>query len=88
MMRIDWFSGGFGLAALISFAVWVLVMVGVVILFVVGIRWLLRNGGTGGGYGPGRPPAEDPALAVLRERFARGEIDATEFEERKRTLGG
>ena len=24
----------------------------------------------------------------LRQRFARGEIDATEFEERKRTLGG
>ena len=33
-------------------------------------------------------PAEDAALAMLRERFARGEIDATEFEERKRILGG
>jgi putative membrane protein len=36
--------------------------------------------------GPDAPPA-DTALAVLRERYARGEIDATEFEERKRRLG-
>ena len=32
------------------------------------------------------PP--DPALTALRERYARGEIDTTEFEDRKRTLGG
>ena len=31
---------------------------------------------------------DDGALAVLRERYARGEIDAAEFEERKRTLSG
>jgi putative membrane protein len=36
--------------------------------------------------GPDAPPA-DTVLAVLRERYARGEIDATEFEERKRRLG-
>jgi uncharacterized membrane protein len=40
--------------------------------------------------GPGATnrPGDDTALALLRERFARGEIDATEFEERKRTLAG
>ncbi len=31
---------------------------------------------------------DDTALELLRQRYARGEIDATEFEERKRTLGG
>ena len=36
--------------------------------------------------GPDAPLA-DTALAVLRERYARGEIDAAEFEERKRRLG-
>jgi putative membrane protein len=34
------------------------------------------------------PQPGDRALAELRERFARAEIDAAEFEERKRTLGG
>ena len=31
---------------------------------------------------------EDTAMELLRQRFARGEIDAAEFEERKRALGG
>jgi uncharacterized membrane protein len=34
------------------------------------------------------PQPPDPALLALRERFAKGEIDETEFEARKRTLGG
>ena len=55
-----------------------------VVLIVVGIRWVLHW--TDARRTP-NPPV-DPALAVLRERFARGEIDAAEYEERKRTLGG
>ena len=31
---------------------------------------------------------EDSAEEILRQRFARGEIDAKEYEERRRTLGG
>ena len=31
--------------------------------------------------------AADRSLAILRERFARGEIDAEEFEARRRALG-
>ncbi|MGH9174251.1 MAG: SHOCT domain-containing protein [Vicinamibacterales bacterium] len=37
-----------------------------------------------------RPAADDghdTALGTLRERFARGEIDAAEYEERRRVLG-
>jgi putative membrane protein len=34
----------------------------------------------------GSVSAGDPALSALRERFARGEIDETEYAERRRTL--
>jgi putative membrane protein len=47
----------------------------VAIVFVV-VRWI-------GGQSQGESKA---ALDILRERFARGEIDAAEFEERRRVL--
>jgi putative membrane protein len=34
----------------------------------------------GGGRGPGAPGGEDRAERILRERFARGEIDRETFE--------
>lgn len=52
---------------------------------VVLVRWL-------GGPWPGTipphhtPPGRTP-LDILKERFARGEIDKDEFEERRRVLG-
>ena len=50
-------------------------------LIVVLVCWL---GGQGSGGGSRSPDAEKTALDILRERFARGEIDKNEFEERKR----
>jgi putative membrane protein len=56
-----------------------------IVLIVLGIRWLMsRNDGDQ----RSAPAPQDTALEVLRQRYARGEIDAAEFEERKRTLGG
>lgn len=59
---------------------WVLVFFGLGAF----VLWALGRGPRGR-----RPPgpAEDRALTVLRERYARGEIDEQEFEERKRVLG-
>jgi putative membrane protein len=59
--------------------------IGVIALILLGIRWLIQYNDANRAT---RPPREDAAMELLRQRFARGEIDATEFEERKRALGG
>jgi len=73
-------------------------MVGMMILFGVvligAIVWAIVAT-TRAGRGPAATPAPGvaaPAMGssarnILDERFARGEIDATEYEERKRLLG-
>ena len=68
---MGWGGGMFGLGLLW----WVLLVVAIVLL----ARWLLgdREAGRSG---------EDRALSILKERFARGEIDKAEFEARKRYL--
>ena len=47
---------------------------------VVLAKWLFGGGG--------RSAESDRALTILRERYARGEIDKQEFDARKRDLGG
>ncbi len=55
---------------------------GIIIVIVFLVRWLSsRSTGT---VAP--PPAGKSALEILNERFARGEIDKEEFEERKHLL--
>ena len=56
----------------------------VIVLVVLAVRWL---GGAGHGAVAGSEPrSEKTPLDILKERFARGEIDKDEFEERKRIL--
>lgn len=55
----------------------------IIALVVLVVRWLA---GTSQG-GPVQPPTKTP-LDILQDRFARGEIDKEEFEERRRILGG
>jgi putative membrane protein len=55
----------------------ILLVAAVVVLVVVALRWLGR---TPQGSAPPTP------LEVLKERFARGEIDKDEFEVRRRAL--
>ena len=57
----------------------VLVIAAIVAIVFVVVRWI-------GGQGQAQIGAK-AALDILRERFARGEIDAAEFEERRRVLG-
>lgn len=52
----------------------------IVIVVVLLVRWL-------SGHRPsGDASSESRALEILKERFARGEIDKEEYEERRRTL--
>lgn len=55
---------------------------GMILLVVLVVRWL----GVGSAGGSGAAPPYRSARDILEERFARGEIDKDEFEERKRLL--
>jgi len=50
-----------------------------VVLIVGVIVWAIRRAG---------PPRADPAIAALRARLARGEIDPIEYQVRMRALRG
>ena len=76
--------GGWGWGGMIfGPIVMILFVAAIVVLAVVALRWL------GGGHGPGMPwrgLGGGSPLDILEERYARGEIDKEEFEERRRTL--
>lgn len=72
---------GFGVGWILMVLFWVLLIVAIAVL----IKWLIAPSGS-------RSSSDAPsssrrtALDILRERYARGEMDHEEFEERKRRL--
>lgn len=67
-----WGAWGVGMM-LMMVLFWVLIIVAVVL----GIRWVL---------GQGKESRTDSALEILRQRYARGEINKEEFESKRRDL--
>lgn len=70
--------GGFGSGWMIFMLIfWILIIAGLVLL----VKWLIDRG-------RGATPSGDSesALDILKKRYARGEIDKKEFEEKKRDL--
>ena len=61
----------------------ILVLAVVIAVAVLLVRWLA---GPWQGAAPHQVPGRTP-LDILKERFARGEIDQDEFEKRRRLLG-
>ncbi len=64
----------------------IVVLAAVITIVVLLVRWL--SGGQASGGDPYLPPerSQRKAMEILEERFARGEIDKDEFEEKKRIL--
>jgi putative membrane protein len=71
-MMFMWGAGGL-MMLVMMLVFWGLVIAGLVL----GVRWLA---------GQGHPARRDEALEILRQRYARGDIDKQEFETRKRDL--
>lgn len=65
-----WMFGGF------MWIFWILVLVGLFLL----IRWLVIQGKSG------EKRDEESPMDVLKKRYARGEIEKEEFEQKKKDL--
>jgi putative membrane protein len=81
-MMWDGYGGGGGVAA------WFMLFFMIVFIaaIVVGIVFLVRALGTGGGMGREEPRRRDEAREILRRRYANGEIDREEYLRRRQDL--
>lgn len=81
--HMGWWGGGWW--GMIFGPLFMILMLAVVIAVVVLlVRWL--GGASHGAFGHQGPPSRT-ALDILKDRYARGEINKDEFEERRRVLG-
>ncbi len=74
-------AGSGGLGMIFGPLIMILVLAPVLAVAVYLVRWL-----GGPWHGPHRTPPPPTPVDILKERFARGEIDKDEFEERRRIL--
>jgi len=80
---MGWGGMGWGLGWLGMVLVWVVPL----ILIFVGIKYLFSEGGFGSGHAArGHQPQTKSALAVLEERYAKGEIGREEFLQKRDDL--
>ena len=75
--------GGYGMGwfgGILMVVFWILIIVGLVFL----IKWLIQSTGRDRTIGNGG----NRSLEILKERYAKGEIDKEEFESKKKDLSG
>jgi putative membrane protein len=75
---MGWGYGMGGFWSIIMLAFWIAVIVGIIFL----VRWLVVSTDRS----RHSASSEDSALEIVKRRYARGEIDKEEFEEKKRLL--
>ncbi|MBI4743661.1 MAG: SHOCT domain-containing protein [Actinobacteria bacterium] len=68
-------TGGIGMFLMTVF--WILILVGGIFI----LKWIFVDQGR-----QGQPYKEEDALEVLKKRYAKGEINKEEFEEKKKDL--
>jgi len=74
------FGFGFGFGGIFMILWWVIIIVGIIAV----VRWLGQTSGTQGhGHSAG---ASRSAMDILKERYARGEINEAEYLKIKREL--
>ena len=76
---MNWGYGGGWFMGIFNIVFWVVLIVAIVYF----IKWLSASSKHGGYEKRG-----DSALEILRERYAKGEIDKDEFEEKMKALKG
>ncbi len=79
-----WGMWGFGGMIMMIFF-WAIIIIGAILI----IRYFTAgHGGISAGQSAGSIAGERDPMEILRERYAKGDIDTDEFEERKRILEG
>jgi len=76
-MGSGWMWGGTGIGMVVGMLFWVLLIVGAVLLVI----WAVQRFTAGGGA-----KVEESALDILNKRYARGEIDRDEYDEKKKAI--
>ncbi len=75
-----WMMWGHGMGwffPIIMLTFWIAVIIGVIFL----VRWIISSANKEHGY-----KSQESALDILKKRYARGEINKEEFEDRKKDL--
>ncbi len=73
---------GMGLGILLMILFWALVILGIVAV----VRWLSWESQGRRERAEGARPRDKTPLEIVRERYARGEIDRDEYEQKRRDL--
>lgn len=75
---MDWDWGHMGFGWLMMIALWG----GIIVLVILAVRWIGTN------LANQTPPKGRSAIDTLKERFASGEIEKDEYEDRMKILSG